>query len=256
MTRPRRRSLAPASEPAVTAPDLSLICEPGSIFDVTAVTAALDALPDGKDGTTLRNETVRILREANTAGRAAIAEAFARAPFNAQALTRSYAWLTDCLVISALRVARTRLHPLANPTASERLALIAVGGYGRGEMAPFSDVDLLFVTPYKITPWAESVIESMLYILWDLRMKVGHASRTIRECIKLGQSDFTIRTALLEHRFLTGDERLAAELDKRLKAELFAYDARAFLEAKLEERQSRHEKFGQRYMVEPNVKEG
>ncbi|GHF43399.1 [protein-PII] uridylyltransferase [Seohaeicola zhoushanensis] len=257
MTLRQQASRALASEPAVPAPDLSLICEPGSIFDVAAVTAALDALPaDGASATGLRNETVRILREANLAGREAIAEAFAKAPFNAQALTRSYAWLTDCLVISALRVARTRLHPLPNPTAAERIALIAVGGYGRGEMAPFSDVDLLFVTPYKITPWAESVIESMLYILWDLRLKVGHASRTIRECVRLGQEDFTIRTALLEHRFLTGDARLAAELDKRLKADLFAHDARAFLEAKLAERASRHQKFGQRYMVEPNVKEG
>ncbi|MFC4669876.1 [protein-PII] uridylyltransferase [Seohaeicola nanhaiensis] len=258
MTPPRQASRVLASEPAVQAPELALICDDSrSIFDVDAVTAALDALAvDALPPLEMRAETVRILREANQTGRAAIADAFAKAPFNAEALTRSYAWLTDCLVISALRVARTRLHPLPNPTAAERIALIAVGGYGRGEMAPFSDVDLLFVTPYKITPWAESVIESMLYILWDLRLKVGHASRTIRECVRLGLSDFTIRTALLEHRFLTGDGRLAAELDKRLKADLFAHDARAFLEAKLEERAARHAKFGQRYVVEPNVKEG
>ena len=82
--------------------------------------------------------------------------------------------------------ASTRLHPLPNPTEGERLAVLAVGGYGRGEMAPFSDVDLLFLTPWKITPWAESVIESMLYMLWDLQLKVGHASRTVKDCLRLG----------------------------------------------------------------------
>ena len=90
-----------------------------------------------------------------------------------------------------------------------RICLVAAGGYGRGEMAPQSDVDLLFVTPYKITAWADSVIESVLYILWDLKLKVGHATRTIRDCVRLGAEDFTIQTALLEHRFVTGDAALA-----------------------------------------------
>jgi len=124
-------------------------------------------------------------------------------------------------------------------------------------MAPQSDVDLLFLTPYKITPWAESVIETMLYILWDLKLKVGHASRTIRDCLRLGGQDFTIRTALLENRFLAGDRQLADHFKKRLWHELFEGTEREFIEAKLEERDNRHEKQGgQRYMVEPNVKEG
>lgn len=117
-------------------------------------------------------------------------------------------------------------------------------------------MDLLFLTPYKITPWAESVIESTLYMLWDLKLKVGHASRTIRECIRLGTEDFTIRTALLEKRLLYGDDRLAADLDHRLRNDLFKGSEREFVEAKLEERDARHEKQGERYMVEPNVKEG
>ncbi|MFP4328391.1 MAG: [protein-PII] uridylyltransferase, partial [Paracoccaceae bacterium] len=138
----------------------------------------------------------------------------------------------------------------------ERLALLAVGGYGRGEMAPFSDVDLLFLTPWKITAWAESVIESMLYILWDLKLKVGHSSRTVKDCLRLGAEDFTIRTAMLEQRFLCGHAVLADDLDRRLWDELFKGSEREFIEAKLEERDARHEKQGQRYMVEPNVKEG
>ncbi|WP_372887397.1 [protein-PII] uridylyltransferase, partial [Shimia sp.] len=142
------------------------------------------------------------------------------------------------------------------PTEGERIALFAVGGYGRGEMAPQSDVDLLFLTPYKITAWAESVIESMLYILWDLRLKVGHASRTVNDCLRLGAEDYTIRTALLENRFLRGHEPLNEELNRRLEKDLFRGSERDFIDAKLGERDSRHEKQGQRYMVEPNVKEG
>ncbi|MEL7345246.1 MAG: [protein-PII] uridylyltransferase, partial [Pseudomonadota bacterium] len=126
----------------------------------------------------------------------------------------------------------------------------------RAEMAPHSDVDLLFLTPYKITPWAESLIESMLYMFWDLHLKVGHASRTVRDCIRLGREDYTIRTALLEHRHLGGDRDLADELTRRLWSELYKGTASQFIEAKLEERKQRHKKQGARYVVEPNVKEG
>jgi [protein-PII] uridylyltransferase len=204
----------------------------------------------------LRTQTVALLREANKQGREKIAAAFAEAPFAARALTKSYSYLTDGLVLTAFHVATTYLHPVGTPTSGERIALIAVGGYGRGEMAPFSDVDLMFLTPYKITAWAESVIESMLYILWDLRLKVGHSSRTIKDCIRLGAEDYTIRTAMLEQRFLTGDQDLADEMEERLRSELFSSEVPEFIEAKLAERDARHEKQGQRYMVEPNVKEG
>jgi [protein-PII] uridylyltransferase len=124
-------------------------------------------------------------------------------------------------------------------------------------MAPYSDVDLLFLTPYKITGWAESVIESMLYILWDLHLKVGHASRTVKDCLRLAREDYTIRTSLLETRYLDGDRALADDLQKRLWNEVFKGTGSDFIEAKLQERLERHEKQGgQRYVVEPNVKEG
>ncbi|MCR9125821.1 MAG: [protein-PII] uridylyltransferase [Rhodobacteraceae bacterium] len=242
----------------VPAPAEPLICEKTVIFDQPAVMAELDAACLSADGDPfeMRRRAVRLLRAAKDQGRAQIAEAFAAQPFAARPLTRAYTYLTDCLVTAALHVARTHKHPLSNPTRSERIALIAVGGYGRGEMAPFSDVDLLFLTPYKITAWAESVIESMLYILWDMKLKVGHASRTIKDCLRLGSEDFTIRTALLEHRYLAGDAALAGDLDKRLRKELFQGTGRDFVVAKLEERDKRHLKQGARYMVEPNVKEG
>ena len=241
----------------LTPPD-ALICPAEVIFDQDAVQARIDAVreADPSDTVALRRETMTATREVMTAGYAAIAEALLQTPFAAREATRAYTWLTDCAVMTALQVASRYLHPLPNPTESERLTVFAVGGYGRGEMAPFSDVDLLFLTPYKMTAWAESVIESTLYMLWDLKLKVGHASRTIRECIRLGTDDFTIRTTLLEKRLLYGDDRLAGDLDHRLRNDLFKGTEREFVEAKLEERDARHEKQGERYMVEPNVKEG
>ncbi|WP_244614805.1 [protein-PII] uridylyltransferase [Pukyongiella litopenaei] len=211
---------------------------------------------DAASAADLRDATIRALRDANNAGRAAIASAFAEAPFDARALTRAQTWLTDCLVITAVHMATNEMHKAPNPTTSERIAVLAVGGYGRGEMAPFSDVDLMFLTPYKITPWAESVIESVLHILWGLRLKVGYSTRTINDCVRLGRDDFTIRTAMLEQRFVTGDAPLAEELAATLQKDLFSGSEREFIAAKLEEREIRHQRQGERYMVEPNVKEG
>ncbi|MGC1497092.1 MAG: [protein-PII] uridylyltransferase [Sulfitobacter sp.] len=235
---------------------LRLICAPDLIFDDAAIRAALkDACTDA-DAATLRSSAVKILRDAQKSGRAAIAESFAAAPFEARPMTRAYTYLTDNIVQSALYVAAELLHPKPNPTEGERLSVIGVGGYGRGEMAPFSDVDLLFLIPYKATAWSESVIESMLYILWDLKLKVGHATRTIRDCVRLGGEDYTIQTALLEHRYIAGDLPLSKDLAKTLRKTLFSGTGQDFIEAKLEERDRRHIKQGERYVVEPNVKEG
>lgn len=239
------------------APD-SLICPASSIFNETAISEALSTATAGlTDEAALRVATVGVLMEANKHGRAEIARAFGENPFAARPTTRAYTWLTDCIVMTALEVATQLMHPLPDDAGDEQLSLVAVGGYGRGEMAPHSDIDLLFLTQTKITPWAEKVIESMLYILWDLRLKVGHASRTIRDCIKLGREDFTIRTALLEQRFIVGNEELSKKLAKRLTKDLFKNTAAEFIEAKLNERDARHvRQGGQRYVVEPNVKEG
>lgn len=236
-----------------------LICPADDIVNRGALRVALAAALDAADGTdiTARAAVVPILKETLARGSTMIAEAFGLNPFDATATTRAYSWLTDCVVIEVFHLVTTRLHRLNNPTEAERLALIAVGGSGRGEMAPHSDVDLLFLVPYKLTPWAESAIEEMLYILWDLKLKVGHASRTVRDCIRLAREDYTIRTSLVEERYLTGDSILAAELTEKLRQDLFANTVPDFIEAKLDERTERHRKQGgQRYMVEPNVKEG
>ena len=253
--------VAPASEPEpqteAPAPD-DLICPASVIFDRAAIDAEIaDKIAGTSSEKEVRAATVGALREARKAAMATIATSFTADPFAARKATRSYSWLTDQIIEIVLDVATRKLHPLPNPTEAERLSLIAVGGYGRGEMAPFSDVDLLFLTPYKITPWAESVIESMLYMLWDLKLKVGHASRTVKDCLRLAKEDYTIRTSLVEYRHLAGDAGLADELGDRLWTDLFQSTASEFIEAKLEERGERHRKQGgQRYVVEPNVKEG
>jgi len=257
---PEPLAAGPETLPTVTpdpAPD-GLICPASAIFDRAAVDAALaQALPACEDAKAVRREVVQVLAEARARGCAAIEAAFAVAPLTSKPTTAAYSWLTDQIIETVVGVATTRLHPLPNPTEGEHLAVIAVGGYGRGEMAPFSDVDLLFLTPWKITPWAESLIESVLYMLWDLRLKVGHASRTVKDCLRLAKEDFTIRTALVEFRYLTGDSALAETLRDKLWTELFRNTAGEFIEAKLAERAERHRKQGgQRYVVEPNVKEG
>ena len=227
------------------------------VFDETAVlskiTLALTGLRDEREK---RAAVVAELGAARLSALARIETDLTAAPLAARAATQAYSQLTDCLVRAAYHLAKETFHPAPTSTNAERLAVIAVGGYGRGEMALHSDVDLLFLTPYKMTVWAESVIETMLYILWDLRLKVGHASRNIRDCIRLGTEDFTIRTAMLEQRYLCGNNALATELEEKLWQDLFQGTEREFIEAKLEEREARHEKQGgQRYLVEPNVKE-
>ncbi len=236
----------------------SLICAAEEIFNATDVKSQIDIdLANISDPSALRACAVKHLSAVYKSGFATIGDAFKANPRKTHDATTSYTYLTDCLVTEVLRVATKFIHPLANPTKSERISVLAVGGYGRAEMAPFSDIDLLFLIPLKRAPWAESVIETMLYIFWDLRLKIGHATRTTGECVRLGREDYTIRTSLLESRYLGGDADLAEQLQQKLWSELFKNTGAEFVEAKLDERSERHRKQGgQRYMVEPNVKEG
>lgn len=143
-----------------------------------------------------------------------------------------------------------------NPSDAERMAIVATGGYGRALLAPGSDIDLLFLLPYKQTAWGESVAEYMLYVLWDLGFKVGHATRTVDQCIKMS-SDITVRTALLDARLIHGDAQLYSEFEDRFRSEVVAGTARAFIDAKMAEHDQRHRQAGEsRYKVEPNVKDG
>src|SRR6201987_5820263 len=144
--------------------------------------------------------------------------------------------VTDEVITALYDFTTVHVYRARNPSEGERLAVMAVGGYGRGTLAPFSDIDLLFVRPYKQTAHTESVIEYMLYALWDLGFKVGHASRTVEECVRLPREDFTIRTSILEARRLTGDEALANELMRRFQNEVVKGTGAEFVAAKLKER--------------------
>ena len=204
-----------------------------------------------------REHFVRIFQEFYIECRKILEEILELDPFFAPHAIRYYAQITDKIIISTLESVTQFMHPVANPTNSEKICVLAVGGYGREKMAPFSDIDLLFITPYKQTAWGESVIESILYILWDLKMKIGYAVRTVDDCIRLCKEDITIRTTLLEHRYLAGEASLQKDLEIRLWEEVFAKTAPEFIEAKLEERAGRHSRQGSvRYMLEPNIKEG
>jgi [protein-PII] uridylyltransferase len=137
------------------------------------------------------------------------------------------------------------------------LSIAATGGYGRGVLAPFSDIDLLFLTAEDPTPETLRVVEYMLYFLWDLGLKVGHATRSISDCLIEGAKDTTIRTALLDARFLTGDKTLFGEFHRRFRAACKESGAAEYIAAKQAERALRHRRYGDSpFVVEPNVKEG
>src|ERR1700712_3611924 len=161
-------------------------------------------------------------------------------------------------IIRAIHLYAIRnVYPVDNPSGAESLSIAAVGGYGRGTLAPGSDIDLLFILPYKQTPWGEQVTEYILYMLWDLGQKVGHAVRSVDECIRMARADMTVRTATLEARFLTGETTLFTELVKRFETEIMPKTGPEFIQAKMAEREERHKQTGNtRYVVEPNIKDG
>ncbi len=230
-----------------------------SLIDEEALHAALAGLGGDKRGQMSvegRGKMVAILKDAMTEGRQK-AEALLRADGNGTQCARRLSHLQDVLIRAIHDFAVAHVYPVDNPTAAERLAIVAVGGYGRGTLAPGSDVDLLFLLPYKQTPWGESVVEFILYQLWDLGLKVGHATRSVTECIRLSRSDMTIRTAVLESRYLWGEKPLHDELVKRFDEEVVKGTGPEFIAAKLAERDQRHKAQGaSRYLVEPNVKDG
>jgi [protein-PII] uridylyltransferase len=163
----------------------------------------------------------------------------------------------DALIALIYDYTVTHVYRATNPSDAERMSVVATGGYGRGLLAPGSDIDLLFLLPYKQTPWGESVAEYILYVLWDLGFKVGHATRTVDQCVKLGTADMTIRTALLDARLIHGDRDLFSEFERRFKSDVIDGTARQFIDAKMQERDDRHKRAGvSRYKVEPNIKDG
>ena len=172
---------------------------------------------------------------------------------NGLAAARLNAGLMDELVNALFAYALAML-PLEE---RDRLAMAATGGYGRATLAPFSDIDLLFLTGGKASEKVDRAVEFILYFLWDLGLKVGHATRSIPDCLNEAKGDVTIRTSLLDARCLSGDRALFADFQKAFRADCAADGPGAYILAKQAERTARHRRFGETpFMVEPNVKEG
>ncbi|MBO9574573.1 MAG: [protein-PII] uridylyltransferase [Sphingobium sp.] len=223
----------------------------------TIADALNETLAPMRDAPAKRAAIVAALREALASGREEVNARLMRHPTLGRESVTAQAFLMDQVIRILFDATVAHIHPINNPTAAERLSIAAVGGYGRGEMAPYSDVDIGFITPYKPTAWTEQVIESMLYVLWDLGLKVGHSSRSVDETIRMAKSDLTIRTALLEARFIWGDRGTFEDARQRFMDQVMRDTARAFVAEKLVERDNRHKLMGDsRYVVEPNVKEG
>jgi [protein-PII] uridylyltransferase len=228
------------------------------IFDAVAIAAELEQLTADHAGSEheLRLAVSRRLRAALARGRAE-AERLLIADRHGRRCAERLSLMQDEIVRVVYEFAIKHLYPAQNPSEAERMAIVATGGYGRGVLAAGSDIDLLFLLPYKQTAWGESVAETILYCLWDMGLKVGHATRTVNECIRQARADMTIRTSLLEARYLLGDRKLFDELVARFDKDVVQGTAAEFVAAKLAEREERHRRAGQsRYLVEPNVKDG
>ena len=203
-----------------------------------------------------RSAIVSLLKGSLGDGRAIIQESF-RGGGKGPELAAANSYLVDKIIAVVFEYVDGSVFPAGSPTSADKLALIAVGGYGREEMAPFSDVDVSFLHPWKLTPRAEQVIEYLLYMFWDLGFSVGYSTRSIDESIARAKKDATICTSLLEARFLCGDQVLFLQLQNRFKSEVIAGGRSDFLAAKLAERDTRHALMGDsRYVVEPNIKDG
>ncbi len=228
------------------------------LIDARALTAELDAFAADRHGDErdLRAQVAQRLKAALNEGRAK-AEKLLLKDRHGRRCAERLCRMEDEIIRILFEFARTHLYPSQNPSEAERMAVVATGGYGRGLQAPGSDIDLLFVLPYKQTAWGESIAEAILYCLWDMGLKVGHATRSIDECIRQSKADITIRTAILEARYLLGDRALFDELATRFDDEVVRNSAAEFVAAKLAEREERIRRAGQsRYLVEPNVKDG
>ncbi|HYW62644.1 MAG TPA: [protein-PII] uridylyltransferase [Bradyrhizobium sp.] len=227
-------------------------------FDTARVTAEVDALASKHEGRedVFRAQLAQLLKAEFIKARAAAQEVLLKDRHGRRCAER-LCFIQDEIIRVLFAAATRHLYRSPVPTGAERMAVVATGGYGRGLMAPESDIDLLFILPYKQTAWGEQVAEAILYCLWDMGLKVGHATRSVDESIRQARGDMTIRTAILEMRFLTGDQPLYDELVNRFDKEVVQGSASDFVTAKLAEREERHRRAGQsRYLVEPNVKDG
>ena len=193
-----------------------------AIIDRRGIGDALAALPAGPD----RNGfAAKLLRGALEQGRAEVARRLAVEPDRGRAAARATAYLHDQLVRLAYDFVTA-----GDPPGP--MALVALGGTGRGEMAPFSDLDLMFLTGAKASPAQEEAVQAFLHLLWDLKLKVGHSIRSVDELIALTKTDMTVRTAFLEARLVWGEQAIFDQAMQRFRAKIVNGTAAEFVAAK------------------------
>jgi [protein-PII] uridylyltransferase len=215
------------------------------LIDARAISAELEALAKAHTGggRELRSALAQRLKTALNDGRAK-AEQLLLKDRHGRRCAERLCRMEDEIIRILFEFAVEHLYPSQNPSEAEHMAVVATGGYGRGLQAPGSDIDLLFLLPYKQTAWGESIAEAILYCLWDTGLKVGHATRSVDECIRQAKADITIRTAILEARFLLGERKLFDELVTRFDKEVVRNTAPEFVAAKLGEREDRIRRSG------------
>lgn len=161
----------------------------------------------------------------------------------------------DGLLIGRYRDSMRQAGEAAQIAGDRHCCLVAVGGYGYRELAPYSDIDVMFLFREEAKEAAPALFSEVLYHLWDLGFQVGHSMRTIEDCIELAGQDLTIRTAMMSARFMTGSPQLFQEFNRRYVKEVVGRKVGSFIEQKVEERRREYEKFGKTvYLLEPNVK--
>jgi [protein-PII] uridylyltransferase len=172
-------------------------------------------------------------------------------------IVRAYTAFMDRLLATLFAIA-THEYFARNPRIRHRCAIVAQGGYGRRELSPCSDVDIVFLYPWKANAFVETLAEKVLYPLWDTGLAVGHSLRNPRGCVRLAAQDLTVKTALLDARFICGDVSVFGELERAIRAELLSgRDGARFVREKLKEQAERHHRCGDSiYLLQPHVKEG
>jgi len=212
------------------------------------------------DGVLTRDAAVGLFRRHLGRYQGEIREAFEARRIKGTPAAKHISGLADTLIECLCSHARKTLKqegPVGSVALDASFVVAATGGYGRGLLAPFSDIDLLFLTADDPSDDVIRLIEYILYFLWDLGLRVGHATRSISQCLAEAEADTTVRTTLLDARLLWGDTRLFAMFEARFIIACIDAGSARFIQDKREERKLRHQRFGESpYLVEPNVKEG
>jgi len=212
----------------------------------------ISALPDVRQNVSLAGATARGFVQAardelwqrhdGGAGGLGVVAAYTHA------IDRLVGWLFDNA---------TSHYQAKNPRLNQRCTLVAQGGYGRGELNIQSDIDLLFLDPWKVNPYAETIAEIVIPGLYDAGLVVGAAMRNVRECCRLAARDLKVKTALLDARYLCGDRSPYDDFEHRVVEEVWAPNRQAFFKEKLKESEERHARHGDSiYLLQPQLKEG